>query len=150
MTEIMNQRIVGGPHLPSRRIISLTTGGNKMGFLMIALFLGSFHVTSYQAIPAQTRPHGYRWTASGERVNCHGIAVSQDLLKINGGTLSFGDMVYVEDVGVKFVNDTMNKRIHRSFDVLVGSLEEEKAFDKKFRHRKLRIWVLKIPEEFIK
>jgi hypothetical protein len=48
---------------------------------MSAILIGSMYVTSYRAIPSQTKPRGYHWTSSGERTNTHGIAVSQDLQK---------------------------------------------------------------------
>jgi 3D (Asp-Asp-Asp) domain-containing protein len=121
-----------------------------MSFLVIALFLGNFTVTSYRAIPEQTRPHGYTWTASGERTNCHGVAVSQDMLKRNGGIFQFGDMVFIEKIGLKFINDTMHTRHKHQFDILVGTHEEEKAFDKKFRGKKLRVWLLRVPKEISK
>lgn len=104
------------------------------------VFLGSMVVTSYRSVPEQTKPKDYYWTASGEHCNVHGIAVSQDLLKRNGGPLSYGDIIYVEGIGLKFVNDTMNARLKRSADVWVQEYEDEKAFDKKFRGKKLKIW----------
>jgi 3D (Asp-Asp-Asp) domain-containing protein len=121
-----------------------------MSFLMIALFLGSFQVTAYQSVPQQTRPHGYYWTASGEKVNVHGVAVSQDMLEKNGGQLKFGDMVYIEGVGLKFVNDTMNKRHKQKLDVWVMNFDEEKRFDNKFRGKKLRMWLIRVPKGEIK
>ena len=121
-----------------------------MSFIMVALFLGSFTVTSYRAVPEQTRPTGYTWTASGERVNVHGVAVSQDMLKRNGGTLQFGDTVFIEGIGVKFINDTMHGRHKKQFDVLVQTYGDEKAFDKRFRGKKLKVWILRVPKGVLK
>lgn len=121
-----------------------------MSFLMIALFLGSFTATSYRSVPEQTRPDGYHWTASGEKTNVHGVAISQDLLRRNGGPLEFGDMVYIQGVGLKFVNDTMNKRIKKTLDVWVMTYQDEKAYDKKFRGKKLNVWLIRIPKGEIK
>ena len=121
-----------------------------MNFLMIALFLGSFQVTAYRSVPEQTKPKGYHWTASGEKTNVHGVAVSQDLLKRNGGQLNFGDMIYIEGIGVKFVNDTMNKRHKHKLDIWVSSYEDEHKFDKKFRGKNIRVWILKITQGEIK
>jgi len=98
------------------------------------------HVTSYRSVPEQTKPKHYEWTSIGERCNVHGIAVSQDLLAKNGGPLHYGDLVYVEGIGVKFVNDCMNVRWTRRMDVWVETYDDEKRFDKKFGHKKLTIW----------
>lgn len=121
-----------------------------MSFLMIALFLGNFTVTSYRAIPAQTRPQGYEWTASGERINVHGVAVSQDMLRRNGGQLEFGDMVFIEGIGLKFVNDVMHSRHKKQFDVLVQTYHDEKVFDEKHRGKKIRVWIIRTPRGEIK
>lgn len=121
-----------------------------MSFLMIALFMGNFVVTSYQAIPEQTRPRGFEWTASGEKTNVHGVAVSQDMLKRNGGDFTFGDMVWIEGVGLKFINDTMNTRHKKQFDVLVPTQADEVKFDKAFRGKKLKVWLIRVPKEMSK
>jgi 3D (Asp-Asp-Asp) domain-containing protein len=113
----------------------------------MAIFIGSFQVTAYRSVPYQTRERGYFWTASGDRVNSKGIAVSQDLLAKNGGPFSYGDLVYVEHIGFKYVNDTMNKRITKHLDVWVGTYAEEKAFDKTFKGRSLNIWILRYRKE---
>lgn len=54
------------------------------------------------------------------------IAVSQDMLKRNGGPFSYGDSVYLNIpnntsfTGVYIVHDCMNKRYKRSVDILTG------------------------------
>jgi len=117
-----------------------------MKFLLLyALLLGSFPVTSYRSTPAQTKPKGCVWTASGVRCNVHGVAVSQDMLKINGGKLKFGDALLIEGIGIKFVEDTMNKRHTQRLDIWVSTLKEEKAFDIKFRDKKLKVWLIRLP-----
>lgn len=117
-----------------------------MNFILLwATLLGTFQVTSYRSVPQQTKPTGYHWTASGVRCNIHGVAVSQDMLKVNGGKLSFGDILLVEGIGIKFVEDTMNKRHKNSLDVWVATHKEEKAFDIKFRNKKLKAWLIRLP-----
>jgi len=121
-----------------------------MSFLMVALFMGNFVVTSYQAVPEQTRPQGFEWTASGEKTNVHGVAVSQDMLKRNGGDFTFGDMVWIEGVGLKFINDTMNVRHKKRFDVLVPTHGAEVKFDRAFKGKKLKVWLIRVPKEMSK
>jgi hypothetical protein len=54
------------------------------------------------------------------------IAVSQDMLKRNGGPFSYGDSVYLHIpnntsfTGTYVVHDCMNKRYKRSVDILTG------------------------------
>jgi 3D (Asp-Asp-Asp) domain-containing protein len=99
--------------------------------------------TSYRSVPEQTKPKGYEWGASGEKCNVHGIAVSQDLLKKNGGPLEFGDLIYVEGIGYKFVNDVMNARWKMRLDVWVETYDSEKQFDRRYRGKKLKVWVIR-------
>lgn len=99
-------------------------------------------VTSYRSVPSQTDSSPY-YTSIGEHVHPYGIAISQNLLKKYGGPLDYGDVVYINDVGFKVVNDVMNKRYKNCIDVWVKQLEDEKAFHKKFKGRKLTIWLVK-------
>jgi 3D (Asp-Asp-Asp) domain-containing protein len=108
-----------------------------------ALLAGEMRVTSYRSVPAQTKPKGYYWTSSGERCNVHGVAVSQDLLVKNGGFLKFNDVLYIEDLGYFHVNDTMNKRHKKRLDVWLPTYEDEKLFDRKFKRRTLKVWLIK-------
>ena len=52
------------------------------------------------------------------------IAVSQDMLKINGGRYRYGDKVMVEGIGnlsgVFTIRDCMNRRFKNKIDILVG------------------------------
>jgi 3D (Asp-Asp-Asp) domain-containing protein len=52
------------------------------------------------------------------------IAVSQDLLKMNGGSYRYGDKVMVKGIGnlsgVYTIRDCMNKRFKNKIDILVG------------------------------
>lgn len=117
-----------------------------MKLLLVAVFLGTFKVTSYRSVPEQTDSSPYI-TATGERVCNKGIAVSQDMLKKNGGALNYGDLVYVESVGFKFINDSMNSRHKQRFDIWVSTLEEEKKFHKRFKNKPLKVYVIKYREE---
>lgn len=113
-----------------------------MKLLLAAVIIGTSQVTSYRSVVEQTDSSPF-FTSIGERVNAGGVAVSQDLLKKNGGPLDYGDYIYIEYIGIKRVNDCMNIRHKNSFDVWVATHEEEKAFDKKMRGKSPRIWLIK-------
>lgn len=100
-------------------------------------YLGEMIVTSYRSVRSQTDSTPFI-TSIGKRVNSHTIAVSQDLLK--DGIVKYGDAIYIEDVGIKFVEDCMNKRYKKRIDVWVPSYTREHEFHKKFGKRKLKIW----------
>lgn len=115
-----------------------------MNFIFVAImFVGTLYPTAYRSIPAQTKPTGCYWTASGERVNVHGCAVSRDLLKRNGGPLKFGDLLYIQGIGFKFVNDTMHGRHKKRIDIWVPTYKDEKAFDEKFKGKYVRVWLIR-------
>ena len=101
-------------------------------------YLGTMQVTAYRSTPEQCKPKGYFWTSIGEHVNSSVVAVSQDLLK--QGIVKYHDTICIEDIGCKQVLDCMNARWTRRLDCWVPTYDDEKAFDKKFRGRKLRIW----------
>jgi len=108
--------------------------------ILAIMLLGNFPVTSYRSVHNQTDNSPFI-TSTGEYVNKMGCAASQDLLR--DGIVKYGDLVYIEEVGFRYVNDTMNIRIKRQFDVWVGTLAEEKAHDKQFGRRKLKVWLIK-------
>ena len=85
-------------------------------------------LTSYQPIPAQTKPECRNRhqceTSIGDGITMYGCAVSQDLLK--SGEVHYGDILYVPGFGYRIVNDTMNIRHKHSVDLLVFNREEEK------------------------
>ena len=108
---------------------------SAVGFFLV--FVGSYPVTAYRSVPSQTDNSPYL-TSIGQRTHEHGIAVSQNLLK--EGSLKYGDLVYVDGIGFKFVNDCMNKRHHDRLDVWVKGLKEEKLFDEKFKSKKVGVW----------
>lgn len=97
--------------------------------LLVALtMLGNYTVTSYRSVPEQTDSSPFI-TSIGEKVNKSGVAVSQDLLK--SGKLHYGDIIYIQGVGLKVVNDTMHPRIKNHIDVWVRTYREEKKFGTK-------------------
>lgn len=112
-----------------------------MKLVLLAIILGNFEVTAYRSVPNQTDASP-NFTSTGEHVCSHGVAVSGDMLKKNGGPLAYGDLIYIQDIGVKVVNDTMHPRMKKHFDVWVPLYKDEKEFDKKFRGKKLGIWVI--------
>lgn len=111
-----------------------------MSLSLTLILVGNLVVTSYRSIPEATDSTPFI-TSIGERTNPSGIAVSQDLLK--SGKVKYGDWVYVEHIGLKRVNDTMHPRWTNRADVWVATYKEEKAFDEKFRGRKLRMYLVK-------
>lgn len=106
--------------------------------VFLTLYLGSMVVTSYRSVPNQTDDSPFH-TSTGEHVCKHGVAVSQDLLEKNGGPLNYGDWIYIEGIGVKQVNDCMNKRYKKQLDIWVVSYEDEKRFHNKFKNKKLSV-----------
>ena len=113
-----------------------------MNLILTLVFIGSLTPTAYRSVPSQTDSSPFI-TATGEKVHNRGIAVSQDLLKKNGGPLDYGDLVYIEGVGYKFVFDCMNKRHKNRIDIWKATYREEKEFDSKFKQKKLKVWLIK-------
>lgn len=109
------------------------------------LLLGTMTVTSYRAVPEQTKPEctgrHHCETSIGENVSELGVAVSQDLLR--SGKVHYRDVVFVDGVGYRIVNDTTNGRLRNTVDVFVYDKNEEKAFG--VRH--LKVWVVGQPEK---
>ena len=116
-------------------------GGNMIAHMLL---LGTLTITSYRATPAQTKPEctgrDRCRTSIDENVSELGVAVSQDLLA--SGAVHYRDVVYIDGIGYRIVNDCLNARIRNSFDVFVYRKAEEKAFG--VRH--LKVWVLLSPE----
>ncbi len=93
------------------------------------ILLGSLQVTSYRAVPEQTKPECRdRWhctTSIDDGITKYGVAVSQDLLK--SGEVHYGDILYIEGFGYRVTNDCMGPRAHRAIDLLVFTYNEEKT-----------------------
>ncbi len=105
--------------------------------------LGIVQITSYQPIPAQTKPeciNRFKCTTSiDDGITQFGAAVSQDLLK--SGIVQYGDVLSIPGLGFRIVNDAMGstKCVHRNdkgrctkripqvkaIDLMVFSFEEE-------------------------
>lgn len=73
--------------------------------------------------------------------------MSRDLLKRWGGPINYGDILYIEDIGFKVVNDCMHERHKNHLDVWVGSLKKEQDFHKKFKGKKLKVWIVRRDNE---
>lgn len=93
-------------------------------------------------MPAQTKPEctnrNHCRTSINENVSELGIAVSQDLLA--SGQVHYRDVLFVDGVGYRIVNDCLNIRIHNAVDVFVYTASEEKAFGT----RHVRVWVIRV------
>jgi len=84
-------------------------------------------VTMYYAVAGQCDATPLI-TADGSKINPKAasehkwIAVSQDMLKRNGGKIAYGDYVEVKGTkdqdGIYCVHDCMNKRFHNTIDIL--------------------------------
>ena len=90
--------------------------------------------TIYSAEPRQTDSEPFI-TADNSRITprhtsrSHWIALSRDMLKGWGGKFQFGDSVRVSGIspaldGNYVIHDTMNRRLHRTIDLLVGAQED--------------------------
>lgn len=113
-----------------------------MNLVLTAILIGNLQVTAYRSTPNQTDSSPWL-TSIGERVTVRGLAVSPDLLKKNGGPLDYGDLVYVEGTGYRFVNDVMHPRHKRAIDMWVPTYQEEKKFDEKYKGKKLKVYLVK-------
>lgn len=111
--------------------------------LIEAILLGTLTATSYRPVAAQTKPEctsrEHCRTAIDENVSELGVAISQDLLA--SGAVHYRDVVYIDGIGYRIIDDCLNKRIHRSVDVFVYTRAEEKAFG--VRH--LKVWLITQP-----
>jgi 3D (Asp-Asp-Asp) domain-containing protein len=109
-----------------------------INLLLTSIFIGSLTLTSYRSVPSQT--DNSPWiTSIGERVSIRGCAVSQDFLKSR--ELKYGDLLYIENIGFRFINDTMNARYKKSIDIWVATEQEEKQIGV----RKAKVWVIHTP-----
>jgi 3D (Asp-Asp-Asp) domain-containing protein len=112
-----------------------------MKLILAAILLGNLQITSYRSVPSQTDKSPWI-TSIGARVHPHGCAVSRDLLKANGGTLNYGDWIYIEGYGLKVVNDCMGVKSKQAIDIWVATKAEEHRINVKHR----LVWAIKIKE----
>lgn len=123
-----------------------------MNTILSVILIGNFYVTSYRSVPSQTDNSPFH-TSTGERVTKDGIAISQDLIcgvckKLHKrcnhpevkGRFHYDDWVYIEDVGLKRINDLMNPRHKNRMDVWVSSLKQEQEFHKRFKSVNLKVY----------
>lgn len=114
--------------------------------LLSLIFVTNVQVTGYRSLSSQTDDSPFI-TSTGERVGPHGVAISQDLLSQNGGPIHYGDYVYIEGVGIKYVNDCLNKRIHNAVDIWCATHMEEHRIWKKFENKKMKLYLIKNKEK---
>ena len=104
------------------------------------ILLGTLTITSYRAVPAQTKPtctdRHHCETSTGENVSELGVAVSQDLLL--SGKVRYGDIVCVSGYPCRIVFDTMAAKNKNAVDLFVYTKAEERAVG--VRH--LKVWVV--------
>ncbi len=143
--------------------------------LNLVVLIGTMTVTSYVSVPQQTDSSPFR-TSTGERVSVHGVAISRDRLcgacrKLhkrcarpdNPTKLHYGDLLYVEDVGYRFINDVMGKysstregkRIikHKQnnwLDIWVDGKAEERIFHKTHGIKQHKIYLIRAINEAFK
>lgn len=88
--------------------------------------LGVCAMTAYTNRPQETDSTP-NWTSISDRVRVGGIAASQDWIK--SGKVRYGDIIFVPELGRFFtVNDCMNERLKKRFDVFTFDLEEARRF----------------------
>lgn len=109
-----------------------------MTLALIAVLIGNLTLTSYRSVPNQTDSAPY-YTSIGERVSVRGCAVSRDLLKRWGGPLNYGDLIYIEGVGFRFINDCMAARHKCAVDIWVETYQAEKAIGVK---KGRKVWLV--------
>jgi len=96
---------------------------------MKIILIAVLQVTAYQPVPQQTKPECKSvqscWTSIGDVPTKFGAAASQDLLA--SGMLHYGDPIYIQGIGWRIINDTMNKRHRNAVDVMVWTRSDERA-----------------------
>jgi len=113
--------------------------------LLASVFIGNMSLTAYQPLTVQTDSTPCT-PADGRFVHMDGVAISRDLHKKWGGPLKFGDVLYIEGVGIKIVNDVMHAKHMNHLDVFVWTQEEEAYYWKKFGKRTVKVWKVKFAE----
>lgn len=116
-----------------------------MNPVLFIVLIGTCTITSYQALPGQTKPeckNRYNCTTSiDDGITQYGAAVSQDLLK--SGQIKYGDILNVEGLGLRVVNDTMAPKMKKHIDLMVFSYADEHHIG--VQHR--RVWVIRPKEK---
>jgi 3D (Asp-Asp-Asp) domain-containing protein len=124
-------------------IIKLTLDQRGQPMLIEAVLIGTMTVTSYRAVPEQTKPEctgrHHCETSVGDNVSEAGVAVSQDLLR--SGIVHYGDVLCVDGFGCRVINDCMAARHKRRIDLFVYTKQEERRIGT----RHLRVWAIHAP-----
>lgn len=136
-----------------------------MNLILVTVLIGNLTVTSYRSVRNQTDTTPYH-TSTNAQVEPGGVAVSRDLLcgacrRLHHRCahpeyekkLHYGDWLYIERYGFRFINDVMNdtstKRVkgrvykhllRNRIDIWVRSYKEEKQINVK----KLLVYKIKI------
>lgn len=105
------------------------------------IFISYCHVTAYRSVPSQTDSSPFI-TSTGERVSADGCAVSQDLLRVNGGPFEYGQWIYIEGVGWRRINDCTNKRLRKHIDLWVKTRHEEHQVWRRFKNQTVGVYRL--------
>lgn len=90
-------------------------------------YFSNMTVTAYTASKDETDDTPYKTALMERPVSGWTCAVSRDLMRF------LGDMVYIEGIGVRRVNDLMNERFEKRIDVFVGTKEQAREIGKKER-----------------
>lgn len=107
--------------------------------LILGVYIATVTPTAYIPHPSQTDSTPLI-AANGKTIHSDGVAISRDLHERWGGPLKFGDLVYLEGIGYKIVNDVMNKRHTNRVDVLVWTENEEAEFWSNWRGKEVKLW----------
>lgn len=136
-----------------------------------AIFIGTMTLTAYRAVPQQTDSSPF-YTSTNEHVRAGSVAVSRDLIcgackKLHrrcdhpevGKKVHYHDWIYINGIGYFEISDVMGvytshkikgkwirTPIHNHIDIWVGSLAEEKAFEKRFHGTTTDIWKISAVE----
>lgn len=126
-----------------------------MKLLLASILIGNLTVTSYRSVPSQTDStpnHTSAFNSPWKHVQHGGVALSRDLLckrcmnlhkrcerPIKGTQYHYGDWLYIQGFGMRFVNDCMGaysvtkingkvhkRKIEKQIDIWVETYEEEK------------------------
>ena len=146
-------------------MLTATTMGTASSKTFEAQYIGRETLTAYRSVREQTDSTPYN-TSTGAHVRAGGVAVSRDLLcplcrklhhrcvcPVGTKQLHYGDWLFLDGVGYFEVNDIMGSYtshkvrgkwvrtpLTNHLDVWVGSLAEERAFEKRFRGTTTDIW----------
>lgn len=121
-----------------------------MKLALVAVLIGELTVTSYRSVPNQTDSTPYH-TSTNVHVEPGGVAVSRDLLcgacrKLHrrckhpeyAKKIHYGDWLYVEGYGFRFVNDCMSD---------TSSIRVKGKIKKRFIRNQIDLWVRSYQQE---